>query len=100
MMFTPELSPRALYTMREKFVEKVYSKYGFVDAVNPITRWIDTDVIGINVGIILLSAENMRTGNIWRWFMANREISAALNRISLGHKKAQESRKTTVNAKL
>src|SRR5215813_2700797 len=83
LMFTPELSTRALRTMREKYGEKIYGKYGFVDAFNPKTSWVDTDVIGINVGIILLSAENMRTGNIWRWFMQNREIPLALERVGL-----------------
>ena len=83
VMFTPELSTRALRTMREKYGEKIYGKYGFVDAFNPKTGWIDTDVIGINVGIILLSAENMRTGNNWRWFMQNPEIPRALTRVGL-----------------
>jgi len=31
------------------------------------------DVIGIDVGITLLIAENLRTGNVWKWFMANPE---------------------------
>jgi hypothetical protein len=34
-------------------------------------------VIGIDVGITLLSAENLRTGNIWKWFMANAEAPRA-----------------------
>ena len=60
--------------MHEKYGAKIYGRYGFVDAFNPKTGWTDTDVIGINAGIILLSAENMRTASIWRWFMQNREI--------------------------
>ncbi len=95
LMFTPELSTRALETMHSRYGPKIYGKYGFVDAFNPQTAWTDTDVIGINAGIILLSAENMRTGNIWRWFMANREIATALNRINLVHKKAQKSQNQT-----
>jgi len=83
LMFTPELATRALQTMKDKYGEKIYGKYGFVDAFNPKTGWVDTDVIGINVGVILLSAENARTGNIWRWFMQNREIPLAMNRIGL-----------------
>ena len=95
LMFTPELSTRALQTMREKYGEKIYGKYGFVDAFNPKTGWVDTDVIGINVGIILLSAENMRTGNVWRWFMGNREIPVALAKVGLvSHKKAHKSQKS------
>ena len=83
LMFTPELATRALQTMKDKYGEKIYGKYGFVDAFNPKTGWVDTDVIGINVGVILLSAENARTGNIWRWFMQNREIPLAMNRVGL-----------------
>ena len=78
LMFTPELSVATLRAMHEKYGARVYGKYGFVDAFNPGTGWIDSDVIGINVGIILLSAENARTGNVWRWFMRNPEIPRAM----------------------
>lgn len=83
LMFTPELSVRALRKMRETSGEKIYGRYGFVDAFNPNTGWVNTDVIGINQGIILLSAENARTGNVWRWFMKNREIPLAMRRVGL-----------------
>ncbi|HMF57207.1 MAG TPA: glucoamylase family protein [Pyrinomonadaceae bacterium] len=83
LMFTPEISLAALRTMRDKFGERVYGKYGFVDAFNPNNGWVDADVIGINVGIILLSAENMRSANVWRWFMRNQEIEHAMRAIEL-----------------
>jgi hypothetical protein len=89
LMFTPELSTLALRTMQQKYGHAIYGRYGFVDAFNPQTGWTDTDVIGINVGIILLSAENMLSGNVWRWFMRNAEIPRALDRIGLArYKKA------------
>jgi hypothetical protein len=78
LMFTPELSVAALRTMRERYGQKVYGKYGFIDAFNPNTGWVDSDVIGINTGMILLSAENARTGNVWSWFMRNPEIPRAM----------------------
>ena len=99
LMFTPELASRALHTMREKHGEKIYGKYGFVDAFNPKTGWIDTDVIGINAGIILLSAENMRTGNVWRWFMQNPEMSLALNKVGLLRYSAHSSPQEILDAK-
>ncbi|HZS48261.1 MAG TPA: glucoamylase family protein [Blastocatellia bacterium] len=83
LMFTPDISVPALTTMREKFGQKIYGRYGFVDAFNPNNGWIDTDVIGIDVGIILLSAENMRTQNVWHWFMENPEPRAALDSVGL-----------------
>jgi len=83
LMFTPEVSVAALRAMHDKYGDRIYGKYGFVDAFNPNTGWVDTDVIGINVGIILLSAENLRTGNVWRWFMLNAEIPRALQAAGL-----------------
>jgi hypothetical protein len=89
LMFTPENSVAALQEMRRRYGKRIYGQYGFVDAFNPHTGWIDTDVIGINVGIMLLSAENMRTGNVWKWFMQNREIRRAMQRIGLLPYKSQ-----------
>ncbi|HEX8184136.1 MAG TPA: glucoamylase family protein [Blastocatellia bacterium] len=83
LMFTPDISLPALRAMKERYGDRIYGKYGFADAFNPNTGWVGTDVIGINVGILLLSAENLRTGNVWRWFMRNREIGRAMRLIRL-----------------
>jgi hypothetical protein len=83
LMFTPEISVPALRTMHDKYGDRIYGKFGFVDAFNPNTSWVDSDVIGINAGIMLLSAENLRTENVWAWFMQNTEIPRAMQRISL-----------------
>jgi hypothetical protein len=88
LMFTPELSVRALRKMREKYGDKIYGRYGFVDAFNPNNGWVNPDVIGIDQGIILLSAENARTGNVWRWFMKNAEIPRAMRLVGLLEYKA------------
>ncbi|HEX8889044.1 MAG TPA: glucoamylase family protein [Pyrinomonadaceae bacterium] len=93
LMFTPDISLETLRTMKEKYGAKVYGKYGFVDAFNPNNGWVDTDVIGIDLGIMLLSAENLRVGNVWRWFMRNPEIPRAMGLIGLNvygaHKRAE-----------
>ena len=78
LMFTPELSLPALKAMKAYGGGKAYGKYGFTDAFNPTTGWVNPDVIGIDVGITLLSAENLRSGAVWRWFMRNKEIVAAM----------------------
>jgi hypothetical protein len=83
LMFTPEISLAALKEMKNRFGATIYRKYGFVDAFNPGTGWTDTDVIGIDVGIMLLSAENLRSGSVWRWFMRNPEIPRALRLVGL-----------------
>ncbi len=63
--------------MKQRFGSHIYQRYGFVDALNPNTGWRAGDVIGIDVGITLLSAENLRSGNVWKWFLTNPEASKA-----------------------
>ena len=82
-MFTPEITLPALKAMKGKFGAKIYGRYGFADAFQPQTGWVNPDVLGIDVGITLLSAENLRTGAVWRWFMANPEIPKALDAVGL-----------------
>ena len=53
-----------------------WKRYGFVDAFNPLTGWTDFDVVGINLGITMLMAENHRTGFIWEHFMKNPRSAA------------------------
>jgi hypothetical protein len=83
LMFTPDISLAALKEMKRLYGDKIYGRYGFTDAFNPHTGWVNRDVIGIDVGITLLSAENLRSGNVWKWFMKNKEIPKALNKIKL-----------------
>ena len=68
---------RVLRNIRTKY-NRAWARYGFVDAFNPLTGWYDPDVIGIDVGITMLMAENHRTGFVWQTFMKNPEASAAM----------------------
>jgi hypothetical protein len=83
LMFTPDISLRALRALREKYGARVYGRYGFADAFNPNTGWVDADVIGLDQGITLLSAENLRDGFVWRYFMKNREMPRAMRLVGL-----------------
>jgi hypothetical protein len=82
-MFTPNISLAALKEMKAKYGDKIYGRYGFADAFNPQNGWVDSDVIGIDLGITLLSAENLRSGKVWYWFMQNDEVRRALERVYL-----------------
>ncbi len=82
-MFAPDICVPALRTMLLRYGRKVYGRYGFADAFNPMTGWVSRYVIGIDVGITLLSAENLRTGNVWRWFMSSSDVERALDMIGL-----------------
>jgi hypothetical protein len=78
--FLPEDTLRVMRTIREHHGNRVWRRYGFVDAFNPLTGWVDPDVIGINVGITLLMAENARTGFVWDAFMKNEEARRGMER--------------------
>jgi hypothetical protein len=54
-----------------KYSDKIWGKYGFADDFNPQTGWVSTNTLGLDVGMTLLAAENLSTGNLWKWFMAN-----------------------------
>lgn len=66
--------------MRDAYGAKIWGQYGFVDAFNPMTGWRAADVLGIDVGITVIMAENLRTGGVWKWFMANPEAELAMKR--------------------
>lgn len=61
IMFTPELAIRSAETCRRLY-PKAYGKYGFANAIHPTKNWIDPDVIGIDLGMVMLSIENYRDG--------------------------------------
>jgi hypothetical protein len=72
---------RVLRTIRGPYKEKAWTRYGFVDAFNPLTGWYDRDVLGIDLGITMVMAENYRTGFIWERFMKNTEAQTAMKKV-------------------
>jgi hypothetical protein len=69
-----------LRTLRARYGEKVWKRYGFVDAFNPLTDWASPDVIGIDVGISMLMAENARSHFVWNTFAQNPEVHVAMQK--------------------
>jgi hypothetical protein len=86
LMFAPDICMPVLREMHNIYGDRIYQKYGFTDAFNPNWKdqklWVNPDVIGIDVGISLLSIENLLTGgNVWHWFMRNQYIQSAMERV-------------------
>jgi hypothetical protein len=69
--FLPEETLRVLRTIHDKYEQRAWQRYGLIDAFNPLTNWYSSDVIGIDIGIMMLMAENARTGFVWEHFMKN-----------------------------
>jgi hypothetical protein len=78
IVFEPKICLDALKAMKQKYGEKAYVKYGFVDAFNPASGWYNPDVIGIDVGPTIVMAENCRSGFVWKTFMSSAEAQRAL----------------------
>jgi hypothetical protein len=77
--FLPEATLRVLKTIRARY-NPAWNKYGFVNAFNPLKNWYDPDVIGIDTGITMLMAENLRTGFVWDTFMKTPEAQRGMQR--------------------
>ena len=83
---------KVLRNIRGRYGSKgAWGRYGLVDAFNPLTNWYNPDVIGIDVGITLLMAENQRTGFVWDTFMKNPNALTAMEKAGF-HKKTGDSK--------
>ena len=76
--FLPADCVAVLRAMREKWGQHAWGRYGFVDAFHPAAGWYDPDVLGIDQGISVMMAENLRSGFVWETFMRNAECSRAM----------------------
>ena len=77
--FLPQETIQVLRTIRNRYPQ-TWSAYGFVDALNPLKNWYDTDVVGIDAGITMVMAENARSGYVWKVFMENPEAQRGMER--------------------
>jgi len=78
--FLPAECLRVQRSLRERYGKYAWGRYGFCDAFHPDAQWYDNDVLGIDLGISVLMAENLRTGFLWQTFMSNPEAMLAMRR--------------------
>jgi hypothetical protein len=76
--FLPADCLKVLRAMRSTWGHRAWGRYGFTDAFHPAADWYDPDVVGIDQGISVLMAENLRTGLVWSTFMRNAECARAM----------------------
>lgn len=95
--FAPEETISALLAMKARYGDRLYTRYGFKDAINPSftfvearsasgdvdpeTGWVARDHLGIDQGPILAMMENHRSGLVWRTMRRNPHIRRGLERI-------------------
>ncbi len=78
--FAPEVVLPTLMAMKARRGDRLWGRYGFLDAYNPSVRipgherdgidpergWVDRDYLGIDQGLMVLMIENWRSGLVWR----------------------------------
>ncbi len=85
--FAPEIVVPALKAMRNKYGNRLWTDYGFVDAFNPTfitpstpNGWFDKDYLGIDQGPIAIMIENYRNGFVWNLIKQNKHIVNGLKK--------------------
>jgi hypothetical protein len=78
--FLPADCLRVLRSLQQNYGPKAFGRYGFCDAFRPDAGWYDPDVLGIDLGITVLMAENLRSGFVWETFAQNPEVPIAMQR--------------------
>lgn len=66
VVFAPGLARASMRAFYTQYRGKIWGRYGFSNAFNVDRDWYDTDVIGIDLGMMLVAVENARTGLIWK----------------------------------
>ena len=94
--FAPEIVLPALKEMQARYGERLFQRYGFIDAFNATfpasgltpprggvvhpEGWFASDYLGIDQGPIVLMAENHRSGLVWEVMKRNPNIVRGLCR--------------------
>jgi hypothetical protein len=87
VLYVPELSIRAAEAFLRDY-PAAYGRYGFAGGINPSKNWIAKDVLGIDLGQMMLNIENYLNGKPHAWMMSQPSIAKAMERI--GFKKTSE----------
>ena len=81
LSFTPEKALRGLRKLDTNYSNGIWGKYGMVDAFNIRNKWFSPVYLGLDQGPIVLMIENYRTGMVWKYFMRNRYVKNAMEKI-------------------
>lgn len=90
IVFVPNQSQAALGNLWARHRDQLWGRYGFSNAFNVDKNWYDTDVIGIDLGMMLLAIENARTGQIWHLLRPDPVIAQGLQAAGFQERQAEK----------
>jgi hypothetical protein len=79
--YAPDQAMRALRYFHETLGERLWGRFGFVDAFSESAGWFAKTYLAIDQGPIVAMIENYRTGLLWRLFMADEDVRSGLKRL-------------------
>jgi hypothetical protein len=79
--YAPKEVMRALRYFLGEHGERLWGRYGFLDAFCEHRNWFANTFLAIDQGPIVVMIENQRSGLLWKLFMSAPEVQAGLRRL-------------------
>ncbi len=79
--YAPEAALAALRSFHDRMGDRLWGRFGFVDAFQESSAWVSEVYIGIDQGPIVAMMENYRSGLIWSLFMGDPDVQRGLRRL-------------------
>jgi hypothetical protein len=90
--YTPHESLAAMRHFLKRYGDKLWGRYGFVDAFCERRGWYADTFLAIDQGPIIIMIENHRSGLLWRLFMAVPEVQNGLRKLGFSSPRLQVRR--------
>lgn len=84
--YSPVESMQAIRFFYYKLGNKIWGKYGFVDAFSQKDLWFANSFLAIDQGPEICMIENYRTGLLWNLFMSAPEVQSGLSKLGFSYK--------------
>ncbi len=80
--YTPEESTKALEFFYYTMGDKIWKKYGFVDAFCVGEVWAANSFLAIDQGPIVVMMENYRTQLLWKLFTSDSDVNSGMKKLN------------------
>lgn len=79
--YAPAEAMAVLRHLHDDLGDRLWGRYGFLDAFSEEHGWVADWFLGIDQGPIVTMIENHRSGLMWRLFMSVPEVQVGLRRL-------------------
>ncbi len=79
--YAPQQAMRALRHFHDDLGDRIWGRFGFVDAFSETHGWRAESYLAIDQGPIVVMIENYRSGLMWSLFMADPDVRRGLARL-------------------